>query len=128
MSRRSLLKGIAGLAAGALILPPTLEENVEAARRYWALDRTMVASPWEAFGRTQDMLMRTAIVRARAHYSDGSVIAARVVSHADGRFSISAPSHVGNAALWQLKTSRIRVPIVAPDPGSSTISYPGLAI
>jgi hypothetical protein len=43
MNRRTLLKGIAGIAAGALILPPTLDENVAAARRYWALDQSMLA-------------------------------------------------------------------------------------
>jgi hypothetical protein len=36
MDRRSLLKGVAALGAG-LILPPSLAENVEATRRYWAL-------------------------------------------------------------------------------------------
>lgn len=41
MNRRSLLKGSLALATG-LILPPTLAENAEAARRYWSLDRTMV--------------------------------------------------------------------------------------
>lgn len=44
MNRRTFLQGIAA-AAGALILPPTLEENAEAARRFWALDRTMVGKP-----------------------------------------------------------------------------------
>ncbi|MDQ3124784.1 MAG: hypothetical protein M3Q74_04190 [Pseudomonadota bacterium] len=41
MDRRTLLKGIAGAAAG-LVLPTTVGENAEAVRRYWALDRTMV--------------------------------------------------------------------------------------
>lgn len=36
MDRRSLFKGIAGFGA-ALLLPPTLAENAEAARRIWAL-------------------------------------------------------------------------------------------
>lgn len=36
MNRRNLFKGLAGVAAG-LILPPTLEENVEAGKRFWAL-------------------------------------------------------------------------------------------
>ena len=36
MNRRQLLKGIAALGAG-LILPPTLAENTETVRRYWAL-------------------------------------------------------------------------------------------
>jgi hypothetical protein len=34
MNRRSFLKGLAGVAAG-LVLPSTLEENVEATRRFW---------------------------------------------------------------------------------------------
>lgn len=42
MNRRALLQGIAALSAG-LILPPTLIENAEAERRFWALDRTMVS-------------------------------------------------------------------------------------
>lgn len=41
MDRRTLLKGIVG-AGAALVLPPTLAENAESARRYWALDRTMM--------------------------------------------------------------------------------------
>jgi len=41
MNRRDLLKGLAGIGAG-IILPPTLAENAEAARRYWALDQTMI--------------------------------------------------------------------------------------
>ena len=41
MDRRTLLKGLVATSAG-LLLPPTLAENVEATRRYWALDRTMV--------------------------------------------------------------------------------------
>lgn len=41
MNRRSFLKGLAGVGA-ALVLPPTLGENAEAARRFWALDQTMV--------------------------------------------------------------------------------------
>jgi hypothetical protein len=41
MNRRHLLQGLAGLGAG-LLLPATVEENAEAVRRYWALDRTMV--------------------------------------------------------------------------------------
>ena len=36
VNRRTLLQGIAALGAG-LILPPTLAENVQASRRYWAL-------------------------------------------------------------------------------------------
>jgi hypothetical protein len=36
MNRRALFKGLAG-AATALILPPTLAENAEAGKRYWAL-------------------------------------------------------------------------------------------
>lgn len=48
LSRRQLLSGIAGVT-GALLLPPTLVENVEAAgRRYWALDSAMLGyGPWE---------------------------------------------------------------------------------
>lgn len=42
MQRRDLLKGVAGLTAG-LLLPPTLQENAEAGRRFTIqLDRTMV--------------------------------------------------------------------------------------
>jgi hypothetical protein len=41
IDRRTLFKGIAGLAGG-LILPPSVAENAEAARRYWSLDRTMI--------------------------------------------------------------------------------------
>jgi hypothetical protein len=41
ITRRGLLKGALGGAA-ALILPPTVSENAEAAgRRYWSLDREM---------------------------------------------------------------------------------------
>lgn len=36
MNRRNLLKGVAGLTAG-LLLPSTVAENAETARRYWAL-------------------------------------------------------------------------------------------
>lgn len=50
LSRRSFLKGLAA-TAGALVLPPTLTDNAEAARRFWALDRTMVGPPkWQMFG------------------------------------------------------------------------------
>jgi hypothetical protein len=41
MDRRTFLKGLTGLGA-ALILPPSLVDNAEAARRFWALDRTMI--------------------------------------------------------------------------------------
>lgn len=44
LTRRNLLAGAAALGA-TLILPPTLAENAEAARRYWALDRTMAGPP-----------------------------------------------------------------------------------
>jgi hypothetical protein len=43
MDRRSFLKGALGLAS-ALVLPPTVTENAEDVRRFWALDRTMVLS------------------------------------------------------------------------------------
>lgn len=43
ISRRNLFKGVAGLTAG-LLLPSTVQENAETARRYWSLDRTMVPS------------------------------------------------------------------------------------
>jgi hypothetical protein len=42
-TRRGFLVGSAAVAAG-LLLSPTLAENAEAARRYWALDRTMLGS------------------------------------------------------------------------------------
>ena len=42
VSRRTFLKGLAA-GASALVLPPTLTDNAEAARRFWALDSTMVA-------------------------------------------------------------------------------------
>ena len=42
MNRRSFLKGIAGIGVG-LILPPEPE------KRFWALDRTMVASVHESY-------------------------------------------------------------------------------
>lgn len=38
MNRRSLFKGLMGVAGG-LILPPTLEENAEASKKIWALGR-----------------------------------------------------------------------------------------
>lgn len=41
MNRRTLLGGALATVAG-LLLPATLDENVEAVRRYWSLDRTMV--------------------------------------------------------------------------------------
>lgn len=41
MNRRGLLKGVVGLTTG-LLLPSTVGENAETARRYWALDRTMM--------------------------------------------------------------------------------------
>lgn len=41
-TRRGFLHGIGVVVAG-LILPPTLAENAEAARRFWALDQTMVS-------------------------------------------------------------------------------------
>lgn len=44
MKRRSFLKGIVA-AAGALVLPATLEDNAEATRRVFALDSTMVPKP-----------------------------------------------------------------------------------
>lgn len=48
MIRRALLQGLVGVTAG-LLLPPTLDENTEAAKRYWALDRTMVTGRyWES--------------------------------------------------------------------------------
>lgn len=37
LDRRQFLKGALGLGAAAIILPPTLEENVELGRRIWAL-------------------------------------------------------------------------------------------
>lgn len=43
MNRRSFLKVTAGAAGLAVVTLPTLAENAEAARRFWALDRTMVA-------------------------------------------------------------------------------------
>lgn len=45
LSRRQLLAGAAGLA-GSLILPPTLEENAEAAQRWWALGRVPSYGSW----------------------------------------------------------------------------------
>ena len=42
VSRRTFLKGLAA-ASAALVLPPTLTDNAEAARRFWALDSTMVS-------------------------------------------------------------------------------------
>lgn len=45
LTRRQLLVGAAGLA-GTLILPPTLEENAEAARRWWALGGVPGYGPW----------------------------------------------------------------------------------
>jgi hypothetical protein len=52
LSRRSLLKGALAVGVGALILPPTLEENIATARRLWALDQTMLAppAPWQLAG------------------------------------------------------------------------------
>lgn len=41
-SRRTFLKKGLAAAAGALVLPPTLGANAEAARRFWALDATML--------------------------------------------------------------------------------------
>jgi len=38
------LKGLTATAAGVLV-PTTFDENAEAVRRYWALDRTMVQPP-----------------------------------------------------------------------------------
>jgi hypothetical protein len=49
LNRRTLLKGLAAVGVG-LILPPTLEENAEAARRFWALDATMVPGWVETHG------------------------------------------------------------------------------
>jgi hypothetical protein len=46
MNRRHLLQRLAGLGSG-LLLPATVEENAEAVRRYWALDRTMVPQTWD---------------------------------------------------------------------------------
>jgi hypothetical protein len=46
MNRRHLLQRLAGLGSG-LLLPATVEENAEAVRRYWALDRTMVPLTWD---------------------------------------------------------------------------------
>ena len=37
LDRRQLIRGALGLGAAAIILPPTLEENVELGRRIWAL-------------------------------------------------------------------------------------------
>ena len=51
VSRRTVLKGFAA-ATSALVLPPTLTDNAEAARRFWALDSTMVTPEpeWGMFG------------------------------------------------------------------------------
>jgi FtsP/CotA-like multicopper oxidase with cupredoxin domain len=44
VSRRTFLKGLAA-AGAALVLPPTLTDNAEAARRFWALDSTHLSDP-----------------------------------------------------------------------------------
>lgn len=46
LTRRQLLAGVAGLAGG-LILPPTLAENAEEARRWWALGGVPGYGPWQ---------------------------------------------------------------------------------
>ena len=48
LSRRTFLKGLAATVAGAIVLPPTLEDNAEAAKRFWALDSTMVGPRHDA--------------------------------------------------------------------------------
>lgn len=42
LTRRGFLRGAFGVGA-ALVLPKSLEENIEHVRRFWALDRTMAA-------------------------------------------------------------------------------------
>jgi hypothetical protein len=51
LSRRTVLKGLAASAA-ALLLPPSLIDNAEAAKRFWALDSTMLGPEpdWGMFG------------------------------------------------------------------------------
>jgi hypothetical protein len=51
LSRRTILKGLAASAA-ALVLPPSLTDNAEAAKRFWALDSTMLGPEpdWGMFG------------------------------------------------------------------------------
>jgi hypothetical protein len=51
LSRRSFLKAVAATGA-ALLLPPSLTDNAEAAKRFWALDSTMLGPEpdWGMFG------------------------------------------------------------------------------
>ncbi len=72
MNRRTLLKGITALTAG-LVLPPTLGENVEAARRYWALDGTMVPREWGPFARWVEAY-EPKNYKALAYYSQGVTV------------------------------------------------------
>jgi hypothetical protein len=44
VSRRTFLKGLAA-AGAALVLPPTLTDNADAAKRFWALDSTHLSDP-----------------------------------------------------------------------------------
>lgn len=79
LNRRALLT--AALGAGAtLILPPTLAENAEAARRYWALNQTMVPETWDVWTRGPDIhqpwLMITAENSDRIVYQGGYDLAA----------------------------------------------------
>ena len=41
MNRRAFLRAVAG-SGGAILLPPSVADNADSARRYWSLDNTMV--------------------------------------------------------------------------------------
>jgi hypothetical protein len=97
MNRRTLLKGITGLTAGALILPPTLDENVEVAKRYWALDRTMLAAPQPAVWMSGDFdaagAWRIIPIGAFALWDDGRVAQYPIQVLPNNRWRFDVPRH-----------------------------------
>jgi hypothetical protein len=97
MNRRTLLKGIAGIAAGALILPPTLDENVVAARRYWALDQTMLAAAqpgvWMAGDFDAAGAWRIIPIGVFARWDDGRVAQYPIQVLPNNRWRFDVPRH-----------------------------------
>jgi hypothetical protein len=95
-TRRTILKGLAATAAG-LILPPTLAENAEAVRRYWALDRTMLSLGYETptliFDGTLDSSAFARLMREYFPVETASLC--RVMTEALARTSELPPGIVG---------------------------------
>lgn len=102
LNRRALLTAALG-AGTALILPPTLADNAEAARRYWALDQTMVPGSWLDIPRGTG-LWRTAGNRwvVRVNWPDGVWEQHLVVPERTGqtRLRLGRSDRIGGAVVY----------------------------